>query len=126
MSALNVWSIIKIMTGPYNFIDKNPENEENQFKNLSHDKCKVTNTSCRLIFDLIGSISREYQVMNESNNVDFLLRLKSMSVFWGQPDRGLGVLCWEFIVYLGFQAFALGSANFQLALNTVRSVSARI
>ena len=29
--------------------------------------------------------------MNESNAVDFLLRLKSMSVFWGKPDRGLGV-----------------------------------
>ena len=28
MSALNVWSIIKIMTGPNNFMDKNPENEE--------------------------------------------------------------------------------------------------
>ena len=45
--------------------------------------------------------------MNESNDVDFLLTLKSMSVFWGQPDRGLGVLCRDFIVYLGFQAFAL-------------------
>ena len=44
MSALNVWSIIKIMTGPNIFIDKNPENEENQFKNLSHDKSEVTNT----------------------------------------------------------------------------------
>ena len=54
-----------------------------------------------------SSISREYQVMNKSNDVDFLLRLKSMSVFWGQPDRGIGVLCWDFIVYLGFQAFAL-------------------
>ena len=35
MGALNVWSIIKIMTGPNNFVDKNPENEENQFKNLT-------------------------------------------------------------------------------------------
>ena len=34
-----------------------------------------------------------------------------MSVFWG-----LGVLCWDLIVYLGFQ----------LALNTVRHISARI
>ena len=25
------------MTGPNNFIDKNPDNEENQFKNLSHE-----------------------------------------------------------------------------------------
>ena len=54
MSALNVWSLIKIMTGPNNIIDKNPENEVNQFTNLSHDKIKVTITSCRLIFDLIA------------------------------------------------------------------------
>ena len=45
--------------------------------------------------------------MNESIGVDFLLRLKSMSVFRGLPDRGVGVLCWDFIVYLGFQAFSL-------------------
>ena len=61
MSALNVWSIIRIMTGPNNFIDKNPENEENQFKILLHDKSKVTNTSCRLIFDLIGDSSSEFR-----------------------------------------------------------------
>ena len=120
------------MTGPNNLIDKNPENEENQFKNLLHDESKVTNPSCRLIFDLIGdlssefrtglwrypddnlqyslkksSISRVYQVMNESNAVDFLLRLKSLSVFGGQPGRGLGVLCCALIVYLVSQAFAL-------------------
>ena len=56
MSALNVWSIIKIMTGPNNLVDKNPENEENQFKNLSHGKNKETNTCCRLILDLIGDL----------------------------------------------------------------------
>ena len=61
MSALNVWSIIKIMTGPNNFIDKNPETEENQFKNLSRNKSKVTNTSCRLIFDMISDFSSEFR-----------------------------------------------------------------
>ena len=49
-----------MMTGPNNFIDKNPKNEENQFKNLSRDKSKVTNTSCRLIFDLIGDLASEF------------------------------------------------------------------
>ena len=86
---------------------QNPENDENQFKNLSPDKSKVTKTNCRLTFDLIGDLPSEfrnglwwypddnlqfkekfneweYQVMNESNGVDFLLRLKFMAVFWGQ------------------------------------------
>ena len=61
MSALNVWSIIKIMTGPNNFIEKNPENEKNQFKNLSHDKSKGYHTSCPLIFDLTGDLSSEFR-----------------------------------------------------------------
>ena len=61
MIALNVWSIMKIMTGPNNFVDENPENEENQIKNLSNDKSKVTITSCRLIFDLIGDLSSEFR-----------------------------------------------------------------
>ena len=56
MSALNVWSIIKIMTGPNNLEEKNPENEENQFKNLSHGKSKETNTCWQLILDLIGDL----------------------------------------------------------------------
>ena len=35
------------------------------------------------------SISREYDVMNEFNDVDFLLGLKSMPVFWGRGSWGL-------------------------------------
>ena len=38
-----------------------------------------------------SSISREYDVMNESNDVGFLLRLDSMSVFWGQGVLGFFV-----------------------------------
>ena len=118
------------MTGPNIIIDQNPENEENQIK-ISHvtkfwlpipaaNSYSTLLVTYHLNSELAcgdiptttysfkkSSISREYQVMNESNDVDFLLRLKSMSVFWGQLDRGLGVLCWDFIVYLGFQAFAL-------------------
>ena len=33
------------MTGPNNFIDINPENEENQFKNHSHEERNATNIS---------------------------------------------------------------------------------
>ena len=33
------------MKGPNNFRDKNPENEENQFKNLSHEERNVTDIS---------------------------------------------------------------------------------
>ena len=68
----------------------------------------------------ISSISREYQVMNESNGVDFLLRVKSMSVFWGQPDRGLGGFMLGFHCVFRFPGLCSFSANFQLALNTVR------
>ena len=38
-----------------------------------------------------SSISREYYVMNEFNNVDFLLGLKSMCAFWGQGVLGFYV-----------------------------------
>ena len=38
-----------------------------------------------------SSISREYYVMNEFKNVDFLLGLKSMSAFWGQGVLGFYV-----------------------------------
>ena len=38
-----------------------------------------------------SSINREYYVMNESNDVDFLLRLDSMSVFCGHWVLGFYV-----------------------------------
>ena len=105
------------MTGQNNFIDKNPENEENHFKNISHEERIVTKSAadsyltwlvtCHLNFELtcgdiptiISSIKKssisweywEYYVMNESNYVDFLLRLTSISLFWGQGVLGFYV-----------------------------------
>ena len=40
------------MTGPYNFIDKNPEIEENQFKNLLHEERNVIKSAAD--FDLVA------------------------------------------------------------------------
>ena len=97
------------MTGPNNFIDKNPEIEETSSKIFHMKKEMLSNqlptstwlVTCHLNLELIcgdlptitysltkSSISREYYVMNESNDVDFLLGLKSMSVFWGQGVLG--------------------------------------
>ena len=60
--------------------------------------------------------------MNESNDVDFLLRPRSMSAFWGQGvlEVDVGVS-----LYIYVTRPLLFAANSQLALNTVRRVSAR-
>ena len=47
------------MTGPNNFIDKNPEIEENQFKNLSHEERNVFKSAAD--FDLIGDLPSEFR-----------------------------------------------------------------
>ena len=47
------------MTGPFNFIDKNPVIEENQFKNLSFDERNVIKSASD--FDLIGDLSSEFR-----------------------------------------------------------------
>ena len=47
------------MTGPNNFIDKNPEIEENQFKNLSREKRNVIKSAAD--FDLIGDLPSDFR-----------------------------------------------------------------
>ena len=47
------------MTGPNNFKDKNPEIEENQFKNLSHEERNVIKSAAD--FDLIGDLPSEFR-----------------------------------------------------------------
>ena len=149
MSAFNVWSIIKIMTGPNNFIDKNPENEENQFKNLSHDKSEVTITSCRLIFDLIGDLSSEFRTglwWYPDDNLQFKEKFNKQGIpshEWiqrcrfssetqiyvcvlGTARQGSWGSMLGFHCVFRFPGLCSCSANFQLALNTVRGVSARI
>ena len=106
----------------------------------------LTNTSCRLIFDLIGdlssefrtvacgdiwtttyslkksSISMEYQVMNESNDLDFQIYV----CVFGTARQGSWGSMLGFHCVLRIQGLCSCSANFQLALNTVWRVSARI
>ena len=47
------------MTCPYNFIDKNPKIEENQFKNLLHEERNVIKSAAD--FDLIGDQPSEFR-----------------------------------------------------------------
>ena len=42
------------MTGPNTFIDKNPQMEENQFKNFSHEERNFIKSAAD--FDLIGDL----------------------------------------------------------------------
>ena len=67
-----------------------------------------------------SSISREYYVMNQSNDVDFLLRLRSISAFWEQGVFGFDV---GVSLYIYVTRPLLFAANF--ALNTVHRASAR-
>ena len=59
MSTLNVYSILKVMIGQNNFKDKNPEIEENQFKNLSHEERNVIKLAADS--DLIGDLLSEFR-----------------------------------------------------------------
>ena len=47
------------MTGPNNFIDKNPGIEENQFKIFLHEDRNVIKSAAD--FDLIGDLSSEFR-----------------------------------------------------------------
>ena len=113
------------MTGPNKFIDKNPGIEEIQFKNFSHEERKIIKSAAD--FDVIGDLPSEFRTglwWFTDNNLQFKEKFNKQGILcheWIQQCRfstgtqiyvcvlgtgGLGVLCWGFIVYLGFQAFA--------------------
>ena len=112
------------MTGPNKFIDKNPGIEEIRFKKFSHEERKIIKSAAD--FDVIGDLPSEFRTgvwWFTDNNLQFKEKFKEQGILchiWIQQCRfstgtqiyvcvlgtgGFGVLCWGFIVYLGFQAF---------------------